>query len=499
MDLSHGGVAFHNICLGLTLTLLLGSLTAPFSEEGKALDRVLELIDRQEFEGAAAEARKLISQDPTSARAHAFLGYALEFSGKISMAEEAYRRSIEMDSVFLLPRLQLGLLYAKQKRYQECVSTLGPVREKILEDAEALFYLTQCYFETGAPQQALQIAEDLENRHMADGGALLSVGNLLLSKGYSGQAARVLRRATQQIPGSFPAHYSLGLALYQMGDEAEAVKALAEASRLNPNSSKANVSYAMALVEIGDHAAAEEFLRRALALDPGNDNAAFLLGKIFLDRKLYGQGLEWLQKAIQLDPGNPNYHFMLVEAYYLNEDSQEALEHSLLLRELFPQYPRSHLNVGMQLHFSGEFEKAKKSLERSIKIARAKEPSEENLDSWTQAALHLASILRKEGNFSEAVLVLHEVLRTRPKPEVYIELSRCYVQGGEPRKAVTLLGKAIDLEPQDLEARFLLGTALARMGEIERAQKEFEIFSELSQKQDLSKFISSPVAKPPDE
>ena len=75
--------------------------------------------------------------------AHALQGYALESLGRVALAESAYGRAIELDESILLPRLRLGILHGKQRNFGLCIALLEPVLQRIKQDPEALFYLSQ--------------------------------------------------------------------------------------------------------------------------------------------------------------------------------------------------------------------------------------------------------------------------------------------------------------------------------------------------------------------
>ena len=460
------------------------------------VERVVELINSGQYELAINAAQKVIDRDPRSSRAHAFHGYALESLGRFALAEDAYRRAIDLEDSLLMPRRRLGVLYGRRQRHRDCIAALAPVRERINHDPEALFYLSKSYFETGRSEEGLQAASEIETSHSNDGGVLLSLGSLLMFRGYWERAERILRQAGVLQADSFSAKYGLGIALFQLGRSEEAVRALDQALALDPNSEKTRIALVLALLKTGVRPRAEQLLRSVLSRNPSNAYASFLLGQILLEQRLYEEGVLFLRKATELDPQKPEYSFELVEAYHLKGDAQAALEQARRLVTLFPGHPGSYLNLGTELKLAGEFEKAKPLLKRSLELARLKE-SPANRDSWTQSAFHLASILRREGSSREAVELLTQVVEDRPEPVALIELSYCHIQSGEPEKALPLLEKAISLDPDNPEPRFLHASVLVKLGRMGEASKEFEMFQRVTGEQKRKKNLPAERSKAP--
>lgn len=464
----------------LMLALLAVVVTAPGQTSEQDVERIIDLIDSGRHKLAVAAAQGVIDRDPRLAMAHALQGYALELLGRIPPAESAYGRAIELDESILLPRLRLGILHGKVRKFSQCIALLEPVRQRIKQDPEALFYLSRSYFEIGRGEDGLQIAGEIQSNHPGDGRSLLSLASLLMSKGYWERAEYLLRQPTVIQADSYSASHGLGVTLFQLGRSEEAVRALDRASALNPNSVKTRMALVIALLKLGERPRAEETLRSVLVLNPIHAHASFLLGQLLLEQGRHEESLRFLRKAAELAPGNPEYSFELVEAYHLKGDARAAVDHARVLVRRFPDHPGSYLNLGTGLKLDGRFDEAKPLFERSLKLAND-EKSPANRDLWAQAAFHLASILRKDGSFRKSIELLSLVVKERPEPAALLELSHCHIQNGDPGKALPFLEQAMSLDRGNPEPRFVHATALLKLGRIEEAGKGFELFERLKQ------------------
>lgn len=468
----------HWLPVPILLAHLAVVVTASGQSSGQEVERIIELIDSGRHQLAVAAAQEVLDRDPRLAMAHALQGYALESLGRIAPAESAYGRAIESDESILLPRLRLGILRGKQRKFAPCIALLEPVLQRIKEDPEALFYLSRSYLETGRGEDGLQIAGEIQSNHPGNGRALLSLASLLMSKGYWERAEHLLRLPEVIQADSYSASHGLGVTLFQLGRSEEAVRALDRASALNPNSVKTRMALGIALLKMGERPRAEEILRSVLALNPIHAQGSFLLGQLLLEQGRHEESLQFLRKAAELAPNNPEYSFELVEAYHLKGDARAAVDHARRLVRRFPDHPGSYLNLGTGLKLDGRFDEAKPLFERSLELATDAE-SAANRDLWAQAAFHLASILRKEGAFRKSIELLSQVVKERPEPAALLELSHGHIQNGDPEKALPLMEQAMSLDRGNPEPRFVHATALLKLGRIEEARNGFEIFERL--------------------
>lgn len=100
-------------------------LTAP-KQAKKAYSRGELAIARQQWDRAIAEFRKTIQIYPKHAVAWSELGRALEATGKVEEAEQAYRQAFLADPVYLKPYFQLAGLAAKQLRWEDVLAATEP-------------------------------------------------------------------------------------------------------------------------------------------------------------------------------------------------------------------------------------------------------------------------------------------------------------------------------------------------------------------------------------
>jgi tetratricopeptide (TPR) repeat protein len=94
-------------------------------------------------------------------------------------------------------------------------------------------------------------------------------GTELLASDHAHQAATVLERAHQLLPGKGSVSEALGRAYYRCGRPADARAQFAEVLELDPTNDYAHFGLALCLARVGEPTLAAGHLRLALAMRPG--------------------------------------------------------------------------------------------------------------------------------------------------------------------------------------------------------------------------------------
>ncbi|GMV99584.1 MAG: hypothetical protein AMXMBFR84_07230 [Candidatus Hydrogenedentota bacterium] len=90
------------------------------------------------------------------------------------------------------------------------------------------------------------------------------------------------------------------------------------------------------------------------------------------------------------------------------------------------------------------------------------------------ALFFLGEHLIAHGRFAEAVDALQAASEIHPKPVYYIKAATCLGNLGRMDEATAMAKKAVDLDPKNADARFLLGGAYVAMRQFDRADEAFD-------------------------
>jgi tetratricopeptide (TPR) repeat protein len=174
--------------------------------------------------------------------------------------------------------------------------------------------------------------------------------------------------------------------------------------------------------------------------------AVFLFGPIALRAQTNRPPQELLKEAV---------------TFHQQGKLEEAIRDYELFLDLYPDAPEVRSNLGAALAATGKYAQA---IEQ-YKLALMKK-------SDPKLQLNLALAYYKTDDFSDAIVELEKVQAAdRNNRQVQTLLADSYVHTGENKKAIDLLWPVYTNSSNDAAVDYVLGTALARDGQAELAQR----------------------------
>jgi eukaryotic-like serine/threonine-protein kinase len=386
------------------------------------------------------------------------------------------------------------------------------LREKRYVDAFAGFARARSIdFSFHAPRQ------QLETRGQNLGGKVTDPADIGYAYTYTGDTEKA-QKAYGQALGSDPNNVSAligqGELMLQMKRPAEALGFFEKAIRNDPKSARANVGMGKAYVDLGRTAEAAAAFGRARSLgatDPdiydtlgayytakndkkgaveayqtGGDlaekSANFSRaqqyysrvnriqasavsmereGDLFLANGEIQLAITIYTKALFVDANRDSLFAKLGYAYYLNQQTSEAIRKFRKAHELNPGNYEANLYLGILLMNDRETRsQAMKYLETAARL----HPEE------TQTQFYLAQTYLKEGRAAAAVSVLENLTKLHPRnPVVVKELGDAQLENNDPSRAEISYNRAIELSPNFREANEALALLFLKSNQKEKA------------------------------
>jgi tetratricopeptide (TPR) repeat protein len=264
--------------------------------------------------------------------------------------------------------------------------------------------------------------------------------------------------------------------------QANGLAALADATwaqllELDPRRPIAWYLRGVVLAELGDLEGACAAAARAAELEPGQALPRWRRGVWLLDLGRPDEARAELDRACALDPADFRPRAALARAELFAEHPAEAATQARTALGLNPDDATTHNLLAAALEELGETEAAAR--ERALAaLAPAPPPDawlrdmlEENLNPIRDVP-RAQALLRTRGPL-EAKPEIEALLLERPDhPGVLALAVELYGQLGSPEKGLALLESARQRVPGNPEIALLLGTALMRTGQVDRALSE---------------------------
>jgi Flp pilus assembly protein TadD len=393
----------------------------------------------QAVEGLALYDRLVIEQ-ANNLWLQAERGNALYSQGRYKEAEAAFREAIRLQPDSPRVNYGLGIALYSQGRYKE---------------AESAFRKT-IRLQHDSPQVPCRLGAALVNQRRFS------------------EAEAAFREAIR-LQHDFPeAHNNLGIALYNQGRYGEAEAACREAIRLQDDFPEAHSSLGATLVGQGRYKEGEAAHRHAISLKPDYPEAYYDLGAALAGQGRNKEAEVACRKAISLKPDYPEAHYNLGAALAGQGQYKEA---EVAYREaisLKPDYPEAHCNLGDALREQGKFAEALEEL-RCGHALGGKTPG------WSYPS---AESVRRCERLVELdrwrARMLHGEMACVGAADLLAYVMICNRKGQRRDEAITLLRRAVALQPDFAEAHDKLAWELHLRGDGAEAMAEIRTAIRLS-------------------
>ncbi len=260
---------------------------------------------RGRYQGAIGEFQHALQIDSRSSEAMVGLAKAYEGDSQLPLAEDTYKKAIELRPTLWPGYNKLGIFYYDHGRYAEAAVQF----QKVVDLAPGsiwgysnlggtLINLERFSEARDAFLKVLEIAPDF--------GALSNLGTIDFEEGRFAEAAQKYEKAIQENSQSYTLWGNLAAAQYWAPGQREkalesykkAAQMVGEALRQNPRDVDDLCHLALYEAMIGERAASLTTLKQALTLAPDNVEVLFRATLVYEHFGERVQALQWLEKAL---------------------------------------------------------------------------------------------------------------------------------------------------------------------------------------------------------
>jgi tetratricopeptide (TPR) repeat protein len=271
-------------------------------------------------------------------------------------------------------------------------------------------------------------------------------------------------------------HYNSGLACYKAELYKEAIAPLEAELKTNAKNISAKHLLGMCYFMVDDFARAADLLSEVVPSKPNNVSLYYTLSLSLIKQNKVKEANEVIQKMLTLGGNSPQIHILIGQAYYAQNDDEKALAELKKAVEMDNKALMAHFYSGLIYVKAGKFEEATRSFEAELAI----NPKDH------QAKYHLGFVLLANGNTNRGMTLMREVIELKPNFAVArFELGKALLQQGDIKGAIESLEAAMKLEPDKPHIYYQLGRAYTTAGREADAQKCFETYKQLKEKERL--------------
>ena len=238
--------------------------------------QAIDALAKGDTNAAVANLQSAIRSYPRYVRALNDLGVIYLQLGQLDQAATIFRQAIKINESFVYPRLNLGIVLIRQRKYADAVDMLG-----------------RLYQEASLPL------------------ARLPYGEALAETGKISEAEKIFRTVSDDLNASdairAEARFRLGALLNKQNRFADAIPQFEEALKLQPNMVMAHLQLGGALLQLKKLADAERALLKAYELGGSSAGAAqLLLGEAYHLQGKYDLAIRAFEQYLKDVPNAPN-------------------------------------------------------------------------------------------------------------------------------------------------------------------------------------------------
>jgi putative PEP-CTERM system TPR-repeat lipoprotein len=416
------------------------------------------------LDAALTATEAVIAEHPKSAQAYALKSDILYAQRKLDAARQALEQAVRADPSYVHARLALATTLIGAQDYDAAREQLAAAEKIAPDDLRLAYARALLAFRTGEVATARGIVTEILKVVPNHVPTLMLAARIDLQSDKTASAESHLRQVLARADGHPEARRLLALGYLRSGQPDKARQTLQPLidRRSDPDPQVLLLAGEAALVG-GDIKQAAAFYQRASKSGAQGPAAAahVRLGQIALATGLKEEGLRELESASEIDPNFRQADLALISSHLRNGELDKALAAARSLEKKNPKDPVAHQVLGMVHLARRDFGAARTSFEQALKLnprlippARALAELDVHQGKPEAARRRYQAMIDKDPGNALLYLALAELqLRT----------------GANQAEVVPTLQRAVAADPQSVEARLALISALRSSGDTRAA------------------------------
>ena len=397
-------------------------------------------IDKGEIDGAIADLREALNDQPKSAELLMLLAVAYERGGKPELAERQYADAFKASG--LNPAVTLRYVAFLQRRgdLSHAEDVLGEAAGRNPGNVQILSSLAQIRLSRKNWSGALAVADAVGKLGDKSGVADQICAAALAGEGKVDESVSAMENAHKAAPDQVGPVVALVSSYLKQGKPDKAMELLQEMNNKFPGNAQLLVLTGQALVAQNKDEEAEQSLKAAVAQQPKDPVGYNALYEFYVRKKNLDGAVNTIKAGLRELPGNPNFRLALAGLQIQKGDIDAAIaQYESILKDL----PKSAVAINNLASLLLDNRTDKDSLNRAF--ALSDELKNTNVPQF-QDTLGWAEYRR--GDYTGAVSVLENAAVKLPSlAAVHYHLGLSYKATGAREKADEQFKIALGLEP----------------------------------------------------
>jgi putative PEP-CTERM system TPR-repeat lipoprotein len=398
---------------------------------------------------ALTATESVIQREPSLIEARLLKADLLLAKRDVASAAEALRAAVEAAPNDVSARVALLAILIDQARYGDAAGALDDARKVARGDLRLVYYDALLGLRRGDLARARSSVQHVLKSNPDHVPSLVLSGAVEMQSGQLAAAEAALRKALAKLPEHAGARRLLVATLLRGRDPLRAQEALQPMLDVGlPQDPQWQMLAGETLLASGDYKQAATHFEAASAASKQAVAARTRLGQIAFATGNEEAGLREWEEAAALDPAQYQADLALIAGHLKRKETAKALEVARGLAKKQPNNPLSYQMIGAVELMRGQAAAARTQFER----ARELDPT------YLPAAQSLAVLDLAEKKPQDARKRFEAMIEKQPRNErLYFALAELQTRtGAQPQEVAKTLKRAIDANPQAVDARVAL-------------------------------------------
>ncbi len=323
-------------------------------------------------------------------------------TGNFIEAAKSFETLKEIHPDYADIRFKLALSYLRASNYEAAFDEFNSALKINPGYNEARFYLGILLFDQKKYLEALPHFREAVRRN-ADYADLQSyLGATFLYLGRYKEAKGILGKVVRETPGYSQALYYYGLLLYMMGENSEAIDILQKGIKVEEKSGVKDINLALIQLCEGDLEGAMVTLKGILDAGVESADVFYFVGEVYLRTDRIEEAEGYFQQALNL---NNDYLRAREKLTYILIKKEKYKEAEDLLGNNEEGFADIYKIMGDIQYYQENFEKSEEYYRKSLEVN----------SEYTDVMLSLAIVLRNKGESEKAQIVLKRLIEIQPE------------------------------------------------------------------------------------
>src|SRR5271169_6618446 len=337
-----------------------------------------------------------------------------------------------------------------------------------------------------------------QQTQVPDRQVLIAKGQKELDEKQYAAAEQDFKRLLELGVRTAPVYSNLGVVYLRLGKIDKAIRMLEHAKTLAPNVPGIRLNLGLAYLREHEFKLASGSFAEVISMDSNHVQAQYLKGFCDFMTDDFESAVDSLQPIMDQEQSDLEYLFMLGISYGMLKRDEDSERTFARLIEVGGDTPHLHLLLGKAYLALGQLAEADKELQQATKgeplpyahyyrgiLAQKQGKTDEAAEQFSQevalvpnnpwAYQELATIKMDRDDHAGAIQLLLRGVRNNPESaDLCATLGRAYLRSPDTKRAITMLKKAIAMDPKSGMYRYQLARAYLAEGRRQEAEVEMQ-------------------------